>query len=190
MEKEAKQRISHRLQRTGLYRLAVVYMRDWKIKNDRLRTNIKGNAGAAWDDMWDKLEPLVRAMERNATKKPANGREFQGFDGNPDDIIDPDYSEPDAGKRQRDSWTWVQDNFRHIVRDDEHQTTLDINAAKSPPPTAQALQIAEEYARQPPGARRELFTHLRQFATKAHDNTPKESPTTNGGFLHEMDGDE
>jgi len=100
---------------------------------------------------------------------------FQGYTGEPDDIVDPTYQEPDAGKRLRDAFLWVGDEFRRITSDlPDDSTVMDFGKAATPPPTVLAIQIAEEYGRCSPGKRRELFARLTSFAVKSH--APKQDP--------------
>lgn len=141
----------------------------------------------SWSKMWAIFEPIVERIEllqknrRKAEERLKGMKEpdptFEGYTGDLDDIVDPNYKETDAGKRLRDAFVWVGDHFRRITTDfPDGSTVMDFSKARTRPPTDLAVQIAEEYARCPPGSRRELFSKLAMFAVKSH--TPKEESET------------
>ena len=187
MEREAKRRITERLRAVGLRGLAMAYL-------DELRDRIHADGGSrksanksAYKDMWRQFEPTVAFLENMVGITGGESRGgFRGYDGDPDNIVDPNYTELDAGKRLRDAFTWVGDEFRRIVRDSSSGTTMMFEHAKTPPPTVLAIQIAEEYAQCAPGARRELFARLQQFATKAHDSRGRDDTADDTAFLQDM----
>ncbi len=144
----------------------------------------------AREDAWTLLRPplesiealkdeLKQAKEEAKQVKHYLGIAFEGYAGELDDIIDPEYQEADAGKRLRDAFVWVGDEFRRITVDSLDDcrppgtvTVMDFSKATTRPPTVLAVQIAEEYGRCSPGSRRDLFSKLISFSVKSH--TPKE----------------
>ena len=189
MDREAKRRMTKRLISVGLRKIAMMCLEEVRTRNYSIGGTKKNANVAAYREMWGAFEPIVAVLERLADTPAAAARSgFQGYDGDPDGLVDPSYSEPDAGKRLRDAFTWVGDEFRRIVRDSSVGSIMLFHRAKTPPPTVLAVQIAEEYARCEPGSRRELFSRLQQFATKAHDTRrpTDETDKEGGGFLDEM----
>ena len=116
-------------------------------------------------------EKLNQVKETPTLKDPTPT--FQGYAGELDDLVDPDYQETDAGKRIRDSWLWAGFAFRRITRDyADGSTVMDFSKAKTPPPTDMAVGIAESYGVRPPDDRRGLYDKMALFAVKSH--TPKD----------------
>jgi hypothetical protein len=111
----------------------------------------------------------AKAFQEALEKAMGPPPRFVGYVGSINDILDPNYTETDPGKRIRDSWLWVGFEFRRITVDEaKGYTTQDFSKASTPPPTPLAVMIAEEYAQCPPGSRRDLFTRLIGFAEKGH----------------------
>jgi hypothetical protein len=82
--------------------------------------------------------------------------QFVGYAGDVDEITDPDCHQPDAGKRLRDAFVWIGDEFRRITTDSPTGTRMDFSRAKCRPPSPLAIQIAEHCAMRPPDERTEL----------------------------------
>lgn len=161
-------------------------------KADPKRTN-EELVAQSWQDMSDifmvSIEEVEQVKEKlklareelktlKAKKQPAEIQAvpeptFDGYTGVLEEVVDQNYKETDAGKRLRDAFVWVGDEFRRITTDySDGCTVMDFTKATTPPPTALAVQIAEEYAQCKPGQRRELFSRLISFAVKSH--TPVE----------------
>ena len=135
---------------------------------------------AAWQEMAQHFEPIARKIEDLTRQR----EQFVGYAGDVDEITDPDYHQPDAGKRLRDAFVWVGDEFRRITTDSPTGTRMDFSRAKTPPPSPLAVQIAEHYAMRPPGKRTELLARLAGFATKTHSAEEATSAEPDEAFLH------
>ncbi len=196
MEHRYKTVMYRRLQQAGLHAPADA-LRDalvciYKAENETAETKKPGKqlVEQAWRDMGEvfaspleKIETLKEKLKQAQVKETPNMKNptptFQGYAGELDDLVDPNYHETDAGKRLRDAFVWVGDEFRRITADLPDDcispgtiTIMDFSKATTPPPTVLAVQIAEEYGRCPPGKRRDLFSRLTIFAVKSH--TPKD----------------
>ena len=175
IDRVEKQRIMGVLRQTGLWAEADQYREQAR---QRLRDDGKGKQEAvegAWDAMAEHFEPIAQKIEDlTLQREQAPAAQFVGYAGDVDEITDPDYHQPDAGKRLRDAFVWVGDEFRRITTDSPTGTRMDFSRAKTPPPSPLAVQVAEHYAMQPPGKRAELLARLAGFATKTH--SAKEAP--------------
>ena len=135
---------------------------------DKLMAEFR-KTGLSTEESREKCYPILDAMF------PENPVQFVGYVGDVDAIVDQDYHEADAGKRIRDSYIWVCDEFRRITIDMPDGTTQqNFHLAKTPPPTPHAVAIAEYYGenRQRRG---ELFSRLAQFAERQHQSTPRQT---------------
>ena len=173
---DSKGTMINRLQRAGLRPAAEAYRDEVRIRLKAAGTKRAQAVETAWGEMWSKFEPIVLRLEQ-----PDAG--FIGYQGDVDSLLDPEYHEKDAGKRLRDAFVWVGDEFRRITTDSPTGTRMDFSRAKTPPPSPLAIQIAEHYAMQPPGKRTELLARLAGFATKTHSakEAPEPEPQYDGG---------
>ncbi len=173
------------LRRAGLWDEAELYREDVRQRLRTEGTSKQEAVAAAWREMADHFEPIARKIEALQREQAR----FVGYAGDVDEITDPDYLQPDAGKRFRDAFVWVGDEFRRITTDSPTGTQMDFSRARTRPPSPLAIQIAEHYAIQPPGKRTELLARLAGFATKTHaaDDATNADPDEDG-FLHEIDG--
>jgi hypothetical protein len=152
----------------------------------------------AWQEMWDLFRPVVERLEAEGEKtkrmietareeaKQAKALEptFLGYQGDVDDLIDPDYTETDSGARIRDAYLWVGEEFRRVCTDlADSGAVMHFGKAKAKPPTPLAVQIAEFYGANP--AKREgLLAKLTTFATKDTPQTDSDATqATTEGFL-------
>lgn len=167
----------------------------------RLRANNTEKRAAdqqAESEMWKWFEPVCRKIEakqaadaarqelKRATEvaaKPAPT--FRGYQGDVDELIDENYSEPDAGARFRDSYVWVGDEFRRICQDSDSGTRMDFSRAKTKPPTPLAVMIAEFYGAYP-SKTGELLTRLASFAAKQHAQVEGDEEEPANSYLDGM----
>ena len=132
------------------------YIRELLAALDRLRVEK--------DAEIDELQRDLDAAREAANKKPS----FVGYEGNPDDLLDPKYKQSDDAQRTRDAYAWLEQNFRRVVHDTPDGTTIDFSRAKTKPPTVFAVQVLEEFARAEPGSQRRLT-----LSTKIHEAISK-----------------
>jgi hypothetical protein len=185
IDRVEKQRIMGVLRQTGLWAEAKGYR---EAARQRLRKDGQGKpeaVEAAWREMAELFEPIARKIE-NLTRQREQAPAFVGYAGDVDEITDPDYHQPDAGKRLRDAFVWAGNEFRRITNDSPTGTRMDFSRAKTPPPSPLAVQIAEYYAENR-SKRGELFWRLAAFAEKQHDAKPEHKPQGSGSFLHEIE---
>jgi hypothetical protein len=148
-------------------------------------------------DLQEKLTKVAKEAaeaKKEAKAKPANTPEpkpepskpqpkpepvFVGYQGDPDDLVDPDYNQADDAIRTKDAYAWLEQNFRRVVRDTKKGTTINFGRANTKPPTVFAIQLLEEYARAAPGTpqRRALSDKIQQVLGKI---TPTKSPKRSG----------
>ena len=102
-----------------------------------------------------------------------------------DALLDPDYSEPDAGKRLRDGWLWCAEEWVRVVKDGPEGAKVDVSKASRLPPNGFALSVLATYAQADPDRRRELLTRALSFAAKTHD--PDQMQGQGDGFLGEIE---
>jgi hypothetical protein len=183
MNRADKQRIMELLRRAGLWEEADQYREGVR---QRLRDEGKSKQAAvdeSWQEMAQHFEPIARKIEDLTRQR----EQFVGYAADVDEITDPDYRQPDAGKRLRDAFVWVGDEFRRITTDSPTGTRMDFSRAKRRPPSPLAIQIAEHYAMRPPAERTELLARLAGFATKTHSAEEATNSDPDGAFLHLLD---
>ncbi len=151
---------------------------DGKLRDDALER--------AWVEMWAHFEPVAEELERQkkAADVPDEPSPLRGMPEDVDAILDPGYNEADPGKWLRDGLLWVAAEIRRVLRDDADGPIIDLARARTPPPTAFAVFIAEHYARKAPGDRGELIARVMPLACKQHE--PQQQGNTDGaegGFL-------
>ena len=171
IDRVEKSEVMDRLRRADLWEEAQAFREEVR---RRLREEGKGKQEAvegSWREMAEHFEPIAQKIE-----KARQTSSLVGYEGDVGEIIDPDYHQPDAGKRLRDAFVWVGDEFRRITTDSPGRTRMDFSRAKTPPPSPLAVQVAEHYAMQPPGKRAELLARLAGFATKTHEATERANP--------------
>lgn len=101
-----------------------------------------------------------------------------------DALVDPDYNEPDAGKRLRDGWLWCVEQWTKIVTDTPNGPLINLNNATCPPPNPFALLVLNTYAQVEPHKRTELLTRALTFAEKTHQ--PHLTQKRNKGFIDQI----
>jgi hypothetical protein len=157
-----------------------------KLKNDiRLRFRSTGKAALynnefAHNEVWPLIEPVVLAIEaeREAAKakleeakaEAAKAKEpkkptFVPHQGDVSELLDPNYDELDEARQARDAFLWAGLEFRLVCRDEKNKTVMDFSKAKTPPPNAMAVQIAEYYGEHK-SKRENLLARMAQFAAK------------------------
>jgi hypothetical protein len=157
--------IANRLNPTGLRAAADAYREETR-KRHRAEGKDKAEAlTLAWQAMWSQFEPLVVQAERKGTTTP----QLVGIPDDLDGLLDPNYHEADAGRRLRDGIVWAAEQIRRVVADADNATTIHLERATTPPPTAFAVFVVEHYARRAPHDRGELIARVMQFATKQHE---------------------
>ncbi len=137
--------------------------------------------------MWSVFRPALEWQERNAA---TNGRNTTQISGLPDDIsaaLDPEYNEPDAGKRLRDGLLWAALEWTRVVKDTEAGPVITLDRASSPPPNSYALFVLQTYSLGDTDKRRDLIGRSLAFAHKQHDKSVGDTGNTDR-FLHELDG--
>lgn len=177
------------------------------VRNELMAAAKKAGMDKAEAQVWtytelDRLYPPVPLPEKpkpEPKQKPEPKPEprpepsFYGYLGDVDELIDPDYTEPDAGNRLRDAYVWVGDEFRRITEDRPDNstlppgtiTTMRFERAHTRPPTPLAVQIAEYYGEYR-AKRSELLNRLASFAAKAHDTKDQQPETTEAGYLDSL----
>ena len=189
MDKAVKQERYKRLHRNGLWSLAEAMIetlrRKWR--EEKESKSGKGTsfqdkeiAAKAWDAVYAQLEPLCERLEKLAEKPEPKTFEFVGFTGDPDTLLDPNYAVEDPVQQNVDSYLWLKDEFRRVVIDHEGGTKLAFGKAKRRPPTIEAVQLLEEYARDKPGSsgRKKMFGDVQ----KALGKLPKQEKSSGIGY--------
>jgi len=151
-------------------------------ERDRLMKEYRA-AGITREEAQERVYPILDRMFppiEDPQAEDEDAPDFVGFIGDVDDLVDPAYAEPDAGRRLRDSYIWVGDEFRRITADlPDGKTRQDYRKAKTRPPTPMAVGLAEFYG-QNAAKRGELYGRLAQFAEKQHQpaaSTPEADST-------------
>lgn len=181
--------IANRLQKCGLRNAAEAYKEEVRIRRKSNGENRDAASLAAWSEMWDVFRPIVERQERMVLKesesnKGGNSDTLTGCAADVEQYLDPDYSEPDPGRWLRDGIIWTAAEIRRVVADTSEGTTINLQAAKTKPPTAWAIFCLESYARKPPSQRGALIAKVLLFAIKIHDPPEgKDDPENAGGFL-------
>lgn len=131
------------------------------------------------EEVWVQFKPLVEKHEKQKEKqKEEKADTLIGCPQNVDQLLDPQYNENDPGIWIRDGIVWAAQEIRRVVQDKDGNTTINIENAKKPPPTAWAVFVIEAYARKPPAQRAELITKVMPFANRSYENIPEKEQQT------------
>jgi hypothetical protein len=159
----------------------------------RLRLRGTGQEKAAANsqaeaEMWEAFKPIVERLEAEANSKGEEqpAPQLTGLPADVNTALDPDYREPDPGKRLRDGLLWAAEQWMRVIHDTEDGPTANLQAASTPPPNPFALMVLATYALSPIDKRRELITRALGFATRAHDADPGEAQPRDG-FLGDVE---
>lgn len=177
--------IINRLQKLGLRDAAEAYREEVRIRRKGSGENRDAASLAAWGEMWDVFKPIVEKQEKDKEQEKESGDTLTGCTTDVDQYLDPDYSETDPGRWIRDGLIWAASEIRRVVVDTAEGTTIDLQFAKTKPPTAWAIFCLESYARKPPSQRGELISKALPFALKRHDQKDEADvdSESGGGFL-------
>lgn len=190
MDKTLKRERYKRLVNAGLWNLADAMMttirrklRAEKYANQNPDEETAGHdpdaVAKAWNEVWEQLSPLCTTIEQlqNALKDIRKERDHSclAYQGDPDELVDPNYRETDDTARTKDAYSWLSKNVRRVVHDTEDGTNIDFDRAATKPPTIFAVQLLEQYAQAKPGStqRRSLTDKITQVlgATTQHKKT-------------------
>ena len=139
---------------------------------------------AAWMGMWDHFRPIVERIEQDKAAE----RPLIGSPEDPDEYLDPHYSETDPGRWLRDGLIWVAAEIRRVVIDAEDGTHIDLTRARTPPPTAWAVFCLESFARLRPAKRGELIGRVLPFAERSTTGiTYGTTRDATGGYLDALE---
>jgi hypothetical protein len=195
--------VVNRLARQGLRDAAESYREEVRLRLRREGAERADAVARADAEMMAKFEPIAQRAEQQAERakqaeqaqkaeqalaKAEPEPQFIGFQGDVDALIDPDYCEPDAGRRLRDAYVWVGDEFRRITLDTPGgNTRMEFGRAKAKPPTPLAVAVAEYYGEHR-AKRGELFSRLAQFAERQHQQpAAPESKDDGSSFLADIE---
>ena len=143
----------------------------------------------AWEESWRVFQPAVEKSEKDRKKQDTQQTAPATIPGMPDrttdDILDPEYAEPNRAKQLRDGLLWAAMEFDRVIEDTNDGPVAHLEDASIPPPNAFAIGIMRTYALSPVDKRHTLITRALAFASKDTDQ-PEDNPEDDA-FLHELD---
>jgi len=185
--------ICNRAQKLGLRTLSDSYKDALKQINLLNGMTRKQASPAAWKEMYNLWEPVIRELEKkmeelkNIVIEPPTAPQLKGLPEDLDSVLDENYIEIDQGKQLRDGLLWAAMEFGRVIRDDDDGPVARIDSASVAPPNAFALFTLSTYALSPIDKRRDLIARALSFATKASDPVPEPNSGVSGGFLDSIE---